>query len=143
MAAVLACGEGALLSHRSALAQWGAAPAARGRPSVTTPKRRRAQAGIDLHTSRTLAGDDAAVVDNIPCTSVARTLLDFADDASDAQLRRAVDECERLRIFNGNPTQAVLARANGRRGAARLRAVLDAWSEPPLLRSWPSGASAL
>lgn len=134
MAAVLACGEGALLSHSASMALWGAAPARRDPPEVTTPRRRR-HAGIRLHESETLHPADHAVVDNIPCTSVARTLLDYAESARARELRRAVDELESKRLFSGVAVQEVLARANGRRGAARLQAVLDAWREPALTRS--------
>lgn len=136
VAAVFACGPAALLSHRSALALWGAVPSSgAGDVHVTTPGRRRGPAVIHVHETRTLHADDVAAVDDIPCTSVARTLLDYAEVASERELQRAVDESERLRIFDGRAVEEVLERANGRRGVALLRTALDAWTEPPFTRS--------
>jgi predicted transcriptional regulator of viral defense system len=80
MAAVLACGPDALLSHRSAAALWGIRPTARSRIDVTLGRPTgRAVPGIDIHRTRTLRAQDATKVTNIPCTTVARTLLDLAD----------------------------------------------------------------
>ena len=133
MAAVLAC-DG-VLSHRSALELWGAAKPSRRPPSVTTPALRRRRAGIDMHSGSTLTPADVAVVDGIPCTTIARTLLDFAEIARPKELARAVEETERLDLFDGRAVENVLARASGRRGAPRLRAALAEWREPAFTRS--------
>lgn len=86
MAAVLACGPAALLSHRSAVELWGAMTPS-GRPvSVTTPGSLRQRAGISRHSSQALQAEDMTVVRGIPCTSVARTLLDFAGSARPREL---------------------------------------------------------
>ena len=124
MAAVLACGPGAALSHRSAAAHRGLRPGA-GRIEVTVGRHLRAsRAGIDLHRSTTLAPTDVEVVRAIPCTSVARTLLDLAEVVGRRSVERAVDQAEVLRVFDPRAINDVLDRANGRRGAAALRAVL-------------------
>lgn len=135
MAAVLACGTGALLSRGSSLELWGAlAPS--GRPiSVTTPGSPRTRAGIEVHRSSTLTAADRAIVDGIPCTSVARTLLDFAATARPRELARAVEELERLRLFDGRDMDRVLKSGNGSRGIGRLQAVLAEWTEPAFTRS--------
>ncbi len=135
MAAVLACGDGALLSHRSAGALWGVSPAPAAVSYVTLPRRARRREGIVVHESATLVAHDAAAVDGIPCTSLARTLVDFAGMASRRQLARAVDQAERLRIFDGRAVHEVLSRSNGRAGAVALRAALADWEEPPFTRS--------
>ena len=78
---------------------------------------------------------DRAIVDGIPCTSVARTLLDFAATARPRELARAVEELERLRLFDGRDMDRVLKSGNGSRGIGRLQAVLAEWTEPAFTRS--------
>src|SRR5215218_3590123 len=80
MAAVLACGAHAALSHRSAGAHRGFRPDNRAVADVSLPRRTaRSRPGIHVHVSATLTRDDVDVHDGIPCTSVARTLVDLAD----------------------------------------------------------------
>ncbi len=135
LAAVLGCGPGAVLSHRSALELYGAAKPSRRLPSVTVPGVRRNREGIGVHRSSTLTLEDITVVDAVPCTSVARTLLDFADVARPRELARAVEDLERTGLFDGNAVYRVLRKANGRRGVGRLRAALAEWTEPAFTRS--------
>jgi hypothetical protein len=122
MAAVLACGDDALLSHRSAAALWGLRPVPGGRIEVTTPHRgRRSRNGITVHATRSLAPGDTAVCSGIPCTSVARTLLDLAAVLSPRALDRALDQSCVLRLYDQGAVEAVLERGRGRRGARMLR----------------------
>ena len=65
------------------------------------------------------------VIDNIPVTSLARTLLDIAEDASRREVERAIDRAEQQRVLNMTAIDDVLARADGRRGAAILGSVLQ------------------
>lgn len=137
MSAVLACGPGAVLSHRSAAAHWGLRAHAAGAPvDVTVPTGRRGRylRGIAAHHSSTIHPKDVVTVDGIPCTSVARTLLDLADVVDPRALERAIEEAERLRLFDGGQVREVLGRATGRRGAPVLEAVLAAYDEPTLAR---------
>jgi len=132
MDAVLGCGPGAVLSHRSAANHLGLRACARARVEVTVSGRRgRYLPGIDAHCSRTLCLNDVVMVRGVPCTSVARTLLDLADVVDRRQVERAVEQSERLRIFDGRELHDVLERANGRRGAPVLRAILATYEEPP------------
>jgi very-short-patch-repair endonuclease len=125
MAAVLACGEGAVLSHRSAAALLGLREDQRSVIDVTTPgASRRRMDGIVRHRGDTVRVTDTTVVDGIPCTSVARTLLDLAEVVDRQGLRRACNQAEVLRVFDGRAIADVLARASGRRGAPILRAIL-------------------
>jgi predicted transcriptional regulator of viral defense system len=125
MAAVLACGPGALLSHRSAAALHGLRKAGGTKIDVTVPSRSgRRHKGIALHRSTTLAAADAAVVDSIPTTTVARTLFDLAEAIPSRQVERAFDEAEVLQVFDLRAIQDQLDRNRTRRGARVVRAIL-------------------
>jgi hypothetical protein len=71
-----------------------------------------------------LVADDVTTVDLIPCTSLARTLLDLAEVVGARGLERAIEQAEALRLLDMRPIDDVLRRAGGRRGAALLRATL-------------------
>jgi very-short-patch-repair endonuclease len=125
MAAVLAGGSDAVLSHRSAAALWGIAAVNRDSVDVTAPNRRgRHPSGIDAHRY-SLPGSDWTTVRGIPCTTVERTLLDLASVIPIWQLRKALAEAEVLRIVNLSALRALLRRSRGRRGVARLCLILD------------------
>ncbi len=126
MAAVLACGPEAVLSHRSAADLWELREAKRNRIDVTAPGRRgRAPAGIDAHREGSLGAADRTEINGIPCTSVVRTLLDFAGVESVWQLRKAVGEAEVRRILDKRAARELIRRSRGRRGVARFRMILD------------------
>jgi predicted transcriptional regulator of viral defense system len=123
LAAALACGPRAVVSHRSAAAVWGIRQDRRRSIDVTAPGRRgRIPKGIQAHRHGSLHPRDLTVsTDGIPCTSVARTLLDLAGVVGVAELRNAVTEAEVLRLFDLSSLREVIARNRGRRGVARLR----------------------
>ncbi len=132
MSAVLACGPGAVLSHRSAADHWGLRVSSRARVEVSAPARRgRYLPGIDAHCSRMLCPAEVTMVRDIPCTTVARTLLDLAEVVDRRALERAIEGAERLRVFDGCQLHDVLERAVGRRGASVLKAILATYEEPP------------
>ena len=127
MAAVLACEEGAVISHRSAVGLWGLREN-NGSPTidVTAPNRRgRSPSGIAAHRDGRLSSSECTTVDGIPCTTVARSLLDFAGVARPWELRKAVSEAEVLRLLDIDAVRRLIRRHRGRRGVARLRVVLD------------------
>jgi predicted transcriptional regulator of viral defense system len=125
MAAVLACGPEAVLSHRSAAALWGLREDSRSRIDVTAPGRRgRIPAAIDAHRHGSLGPADRTSVDGIPCTSVSRTLLDLAAVVSFRALRYAVKQAEVEGLFDLKEMNKLLARSRGRRGVARLRTAI-------------------
>lgn len=133
MAAVLACGPGAVLSHRSGAALLGLRRDERARVDVTRPAgSARRRPGIDVHVTRTLAPEDVTATEGIPCTTVARTLVDLGDVAGRRAVERAVDQAEALRLFDLRAVEGALARAGPRRGAGLLRAVLAEREEPQL-----------
>jgi very-short-patch-repair endonuclease len=92
---------------------------------VTVPYWGRGRPRIDVHVTRQLHQADRTSVGGIPVTSVARTLLDLAETISPTQLRRAYEQAERLRILDVGAIRSLLARSNGRRGVAALRALLE------------------
>jgi predicted transcriptional regulator of viral defense system len=133
MAAVLAYGPTAVLSHRSAAALHGIRPDNRPKTDITLPSpSARRRPGIDVHRSTTLEPRDSTKVDGIPCTTLARTLLDLAEVVDRRGVKKAVDQAEVLRIFDLRATDDVLSRAAGRRGAAVLRQVLAEYDGPTL-----------
>ena len=122
MAAVLASGDDSALSHRSSARKRGLRPGTRSKIDVITPRRAgRGRAGIDAHTSSTLLPRDIETVDGIPCTTVARTLLDLAAVLPRRAVERAVDQAEVLQVLDARKIEEVLGRAGGHRGAGMLR----------------------
>jgi very-short-patch-repair endonuclease len=120
LAAVLACGAGAALSHRSAAAWWGLLTWTDSPVEVTSPHGRHAIAGVRRHQARSLATGDTTADRHMPITSIARTLLDLAATVPEARLERAVAQAERLRLYDHATIADVLARAAGHRGRAAL-----------------------
>lgn len=143
MAAVLACGPDAVLSHRAAAALCDLRPIPSGPIDVTVPARgRRGQKGIRVHNVRRLDAEDRATVEGIPVTSIPRTLLDYAEVARPQQLRHAIEAAERTNRLDGNALQRLIARSTGRRGLKPLRAAIDAskgsapWTQSELERAF-------
>jgi very-short-patch-repair endonuclease len=117
MAAVLACGEGAALSHFSAAVLWGMLNEWGGAIHVTSEARRR-RPGLVVHEAA-LGGGEVRPRAGIPVTAPARTLIDLADVAPRRTLERAIDEAEYLRLDCTG-----LAPRHGRRGSGTLSSVL-------------------
>ena len=130
MAAVLAYGGQAVLSHRSAGGHWELRPDNRWAIDVSVPRPAvHSRRGIQAHITATLTGADVTIHDGIPCTTVARTLLDLSEVVDRRGLERAIDRAEMLRRFDLRAVEDVLARAGGRRGVGVLRSVLGSWSD--------------
>ncbi len=124
MAAVLACGPGAALSHRSAAKLRGLRAAGGPRFEVTVREKRRAHPGVLVHRSSTLSDADVSTVEGIPTTSVARTLFDLAGVVNRRQTERAFDEADALEVLDIRAIEDQLQRNPTRRGAKVVRAVL-------------------
>jgi very-short-patch-repair endonuclease len=126
MAAALACGPGAVVSHRSAAALWDLRLRAGAAIDVTSRgSAGRRRTGIRAHSAAALAARDVVAIAGVPCTTLARTMLDVAESAAPREVERAVERAEVLRLLDMSEIDDVLARSDGRRGAARLRAVLS------------------
>jgi very-short-patch-repair endonuclease len=125
LAAVFACGPGAVLSHRDAAALWELRQSNSAYIDVTVPSRngRRGQRGIRLHRTGRLRPDELAVRNGIPVTTVARTLLDLADILEGQALRRVITEADYTQQFDLTAINAVVQNNPGRRSARLLEAV--------------------
>ncbi len=124
MAAVLACGPGALLSHRSAAALRGLRRSSLSYVEVTVPSRRGRIDGVRAYICGRIDPQDRDKVDGIPCTSVALTLLNLAAVAPRRAVEWACDQAEVQEVFDLAAIEDVLERSRGCRGAPLLRAVL-------------------
>ena len=125
LAAVLACGPGAVLSHRDAAQLWELRQSNAASIDVTVPSRngRVGRKGIRVHRSGRLAADEVTQSGGVPVTTVARTLLDLADVVPEQALRRAVTEAEYRNRLDTSSIDAVVQNNPGRRGAQLLEAV--------------------
>jgi very-short-patch-repair endonuclease len=123
MAAVLAGGDDAVLSHRSAAALWGIATF-RGAAEITSPRKTRSRNGICRHVAH-LPVDEITIRGGIPVTSVHRTMFDFAGVSAVDRLEAAMREAEFRRLWDRLSLPALLARHPGHRGNAKLRLCLD------------------
>jgi hypothetical protein len=126
MAAVLACGPGAVLSHRTAAALHELRPTQRVKVDVTVPGRTgRARKGIDVHRSTMLTRADVTIVNGIPCTSVARTLLDLAAVLPRRPVERAFDQAEIMQVLNLRAVDDTLRRNPTHPGVPTVNAILE------------------
>jgi very-short-patch-repair endonuclease len=126
MAAVLACGPDAVLSHGSAAALWGFGTEQGGLIDVSVPARRRSrQPGIRVHRRTEAILRDATVHEDIPLTSPARTLVDQATRLRPMQLERAINEADKLDRIRANELHASLDDYSNQPGVAPLRRLLD------------------
>jgi hypothetical protein len=127
LAAVLACGPGAVLSHRGAAALWGIRPSESAIVDVTVPSRagRIRRRGVRVHRSGRLSPEEVTEVHGIPVTTVARTLLDLADDLDIQALRRAVTEAEYRHLYDHTSLIAVVEMNPGRRTRKLLTAATE------------------
>jgi hypothetical protein len=128
MAAVLGCGPEAVLSHSAAAAVWEVGPWPSGRVHVTAPTMHVRGAGVVLHRARV----ERVVRDNLPVTTVARTLADLASMLSLQRLEIAFDRAERLGLLD---TDQVANEAKRRRGARKVGAILSSLTTPEPTRS--------
>ncbi len=122
VAAVLACGLGACLSHLAAAALWGIRGGSR--VEVTVPRGRKARPGIQLHYAD-LPADEVTVLHGIPVTSIARTLLDVSALVQRHELRGAMRQAEQLRLTDPLGLGALIERYPRKPGIPALRAIVE------------------
>jgi very-short-patch-repair endonuclease len=122
---VLACGEGGLVSHRSAAALYGIAPPVHAGVQVTVVRRScRSRTGLQVHNVERLDDRDRRFPHGIPATSPARTVVDLASEATPDELERAIAEAYALKLVTENELQAAADRVPNHSGVAALRAQL-------------------
>jgi Transcriptional regulator, AbiEi antitoxin len=135
LAAVLACGPRALLSHSSAAWLWGISRYGPAPLAVTSPVPRKPRPSIRLHHSRILTEADRALEESIPVTALPRTLLDCAGECRFSQLQRMLERSEELKRFDLVPVEALLERSRGHAGWGRLRRAIALYAPVPFTRS--------
>jgi very-short-patch-repair endonuclease len=135
LAAVLACGRGAVLSHLSAAGLWRLLPGREGDVDVTVPGRNPGRKpGIRVHRVRHLDRRDIRKLGGIPITSPARTILDIASLVSPRDLEQALAEAYARRLARRSELVSLLARRPSLPGTRALRALLEDGT-PALTRS--------
>lgn len=126
MAAVLACGRDAALSHRSAAALWGIGKEQAGCIDVSVRRRcQRRRPGIRARGRPSLPEADIVVHNDIPVTAPARTLLDLATELDALRLERAVNDADKHDLIDPETLRGALDGYVGEPGVRRLRALLD------------------
>jgi very-short-patch-repair endonuclease len=136
-AAVLAYGDEALLSHRSAAALWGLARRRAGAIHVTASVGRQGvdrRTGIWIHRCK-LDPEDRTTHDGIPVTTVARTLFDYAEVVDYKHLKEAAEEADRLKRLRLRELERVCERGRGRRALRPVRRLLAELAAPTEGRS--------
>lgn len=130
LAAVLAVGPGAVLSHRDAAGLHDLRPANHASTDVTTTANRPDEPGIQVHRTRVLDDKDITTVSGIPVTTVARTLVDLAGQIPHDHLTQAIRQAERNRTFDLREVEAAMARTRGRtgRGHQALREAIEEYA---------------
>jgi very-short-patch-repair endonuclease len=125
-AALLACGEGAVLSHHSAATLWQLRPGTARPVHVTIVARRGCPtpSGVKVHRSSAIVAADVRIHHGLPVTSPARTFLDVAPRLTDRDVERLLAEALFVRrVVTQAEIEAVLQRAGGHPGRARLARV--------------------
>ncbi len=126
MAALLICGKGAALSHRSAGALWGIAREREDRIDISVRRRcEHRREGIRARSRPSLSGEDLVVRNRLPVTTPARTLVDLATELDATAVERAVNEADKLDLIDPVELRAALASFAGEPGVKRLRSVID------------------
>jgi very-short-patch-repair endonuclease len=125
MAAVLACGPDAVLSHRSAAALWGFGKERPGLIDVSAIAfSRHRHRGLVAHR-RSLLERDRVEYEGIPVTSVVRTMVDRAATLDRKGIEREINAADKRRLTNPPALRKALVHYRGQRGVGRLRHVLD------------------
>lgn len=125
LAAVLACGDGAVLSHRSAAALWGIRDYS-GRIEITARHAHR-RGRLLVARRSSLEPDECTEHRGIPCTTPERTIIDLASTIKPHQLDRAIREAEFLRILDFARLEQMVERRP--RGTSDLRIALERAAE--------------
>lgn len=119
MAAVLASGPEAVLSHWSAAHLWMIRPNSRSRIDVTVPHRSRSSKPIRRHIS-VVPGDERTVEEGVPVTSVPRTILDLAATEDADTVQNLIRESEFRQLSDRLSLPDLIARYPGKRGTRKV-----------------------
>jgi very-short-patch-repair endonuclease len=130
MAAVLASGPEAVLSHWSAAALWMIRPNSRSTIDVTAPQKSRSWKGIRRRHAR-LPADEITVEEGIPVTSVPRTTFDLAATEDVDTIVSLLREAEHRNLWDRLSLRDLLERYPGKRGIRKVQAALERLEEEP------------
>jgi hypothetical protein len=126
MAAVLACGPGAALSHRSAAALWGFGKEHEDYIDVSVRRSSEARIhGIRCHRRPSLPAESITTRQNIPLTQPVRTFLDLATISGPRTLERAINEADKRDVIDPDALRKALDDHAGEPGVRPLRWILD------------------
>ncbi len=126
MAAVLACGETACLSHRSAGALFGICKERNGVIEASVRHRGKIERpGIRVRSRPSLPSHDIGALHRIPITSPVRTLIDLATELPPKSLERAVNEADKMDVIDPDSLRCSLDAYSGVPGVKPLRFLLD------------------
>jgi very-short-patch-repair endonuclease len=126
MAAVLACGDGAVLSHRSAAELWGFGYEEKGRIDVTIRRRSRLErAGLTVRCRPKLPERSVVRRFGIPVTNPTQTLIDLSTELKPMRLERAVNQADVLDLVDPETLRRSLDAYVGMPGVKTLRTMLD------------------
>lgn len=134
LAAVLASGKGAVVSHGSAaflLGLWESEPHAIH--VIAASELGRKIPGIRRHHVPPPLGKDVMAHESVPCASPSRIIVDLAGMVGDASLRRTIEQAAVLQMLDVPEIDRILAGPR-RRGSPRLRGILDEWRRYPNVR---------
>src|SRR3954452_8927769 len=137
MAAALAFGEGAVLSHITAGQAWRILRWTDQRPHVSSGARSLVgRPGITLHRCRSLAPELRAEVDGLPVTTVERVLLDLAAYKDTRLLRRAWEGAQRERLLDVRKVVELVENSPGRRVKPLTALVEEATDAPETIEEF-------
>lgn len=126
MAAVLACGDEAMLSHRSAADLWGFGKERRGVIDVSVRRHCKvSRSGIHVRDRAGLWNRDIGVRLGIPVTQPVKTFLDIATELPENRLERAINEADKLDVIDPDALRRALDDHLGEPGIRPLRQILD------------------
>jgi very-short-patch-repair endonuclease len=135
LAAVLACGPDALLSHVSAAWLWNLTKTSPLPAAVSAPGYRKPRPPLRLHEARSLTAEDRALREGIPVTSLPRTLLDLAATVRFEWLEKMVERSEDLELFDLRAVEELLKCTVGHHGHGRLRRAISLYKPFSFTRS--------
>jgi very-short-patch-repair endonuclease len=126
MAAVLACGDDAVLSHRSAAELWGIGHEWERRIDVTVRRRTKIRRkGLKVRSRPSLDARSFVHRHGIPVTTPVQTLIDLATELKPLRLERAVNEADKLDLVDPETLRRALDSHRGEPGVKKLATLLD------------------
>jgi very-short-patch-repair endonuclease len=134
-AALMFRGEGALISHQSAIWLWGMERKLEIPVNVSVRRRGHSQSAIGLHHSPALRDEDFARTERLQLTAVPRTLLDYASTTKQYRLELAIDRADRLDLLDPMAVDRIVEEARGHPGRGPLAKALAIYRETGFNRS--------